>query len=72
MIRARQLKRVLMMLVSKSTIPTEVAEMKVLANEVNDIVSWKVMTKMDTIEKNRMLVAEQDRMKRLKLEAHNG
>lgn len=56
-IRSKILKRALMVLLSKNMIPTDRLEQKALLAEFNDIFNWKVMTKMDEIEKHRMLAA---------------
>jgi len=47
MIRSRQLKRCLMILMSKNTLPSKSKDLKAIINETNEMVSWKIMTKMD-------------------------
>jgi hypothetical protein len=56
-----------MILMNKSTLPLESKELQKLMEQTNEIVSWKVMTKMDEIERARQLNAEINRAKRSKL-----
>jgi hypothetical protein len=51
MIRSKILKRALMILMSKNPLPTERIHMKGLLAEFTDTFSWKVMTKMDEIDR---------------------
>lgn len=57
-----------MILMNKSTLPLESKELQKLMEQTNEIVSWKVMTKMDEIERARQLNAEINRAKRSKLQ----
>ena len=72
LIRSKILRRALMVLLSRNPIPVEKVALKALAAEFNETFSWKVMTKMDEIERQRQLAATQDQMKRQKLEAMRG
>lgn len=58
-----------MILMNKSTLPLESKELQKLMEQTNEIVSWKVMTKMDEIERARQLNAEINRTKRAKLQS---
>lgn len=57
-IQSRQLKRVIMILMSKNPLPTDVSEMSDLIQEFSETVSWKVMTKVDEIELHKKKMAE--------------
>ena len=72
MIRSKILKRALMILLYKNPIPLDKIKMKALLAEFNDTFSWKVMTRIDEIERQRQLAAAQDHMKRQKLESMQG
>ena len=72
LIRSKILKRALMVLLSKNTLPMDRLGMKALLAEFNDTFSWKVMTKMDEIERQRQLAATRDHEKRQKLERMRG
>ena len=61
-----------MILMSKNPLPTERVHMKALMAEFTETFSWKVMTKLDEIERQRQLAATQDSLKRQKLEAMRG
>ena len=56
-----------MILMSKSTIPLDSKALQKLMEQTNEMVSGKVMTKMDEIERSRQLNAEINRAKRAKL-----
>ena len=58
-----------MILMNKSTLPLESKELQKLMEQTNEIVSLKVMTKMDEIERARQLNAEINRTKRAKLQS---
>jgi len=58
-----------MVLLSKNPLPLEKIKMKGLMAEFTETFSWKVMTKMDEIERHRQLAKEQDNLKRQKLES---
>ena len=49
-----------MILVSKNPIPLDRVRLKALHVEFNETFNWKVMTKMDEIERQRQLAATQD------------
>ena len=51
LIRSKILRRALMVLLAKNPLPLDRAAMKGLYTEFNDTFSWKVMTKMDEIER---------------------
>lgn len=51
MIRSKILKRALMILMSKNPLPTERVHLKALMAEFTETFSWKVMTKIDEIER---------------------
>jgi len=51
LIRSKILKRALMVLLYKNPVPLDKVKMKGLLAEFNDTFSWKVMTKMDEIER---------------------
>ena len=53
---------------AKDPLPTDMEDMKELSAEFNELVSWKVMVKLDEIEHHRKKAAEQDRARRQKLE----
>lgn len=61
-----------MVLLSKNPLPLDKIRMKALLAEFNDTFSWKVMTKMDEIERQRQLAATMDQEKRQKLERMRG
>lgn len=61
-----------MILMSKNPLPLDRVKMKALTAEFNETFNWKVMTKMDEIERQRQLAATQDSLKRAKLEAMRG
>ena len=72
LIRSKILKRALMVLISRNPIPLDRVPMKALMAEFTDTFNWKVMTKMDEIERQRQLAAAQDHLKRQKLEKMRG
>ena len=72
MIRSKILKRALMILMSRNPLPVDKVKMKGLYAEFTDTFNWKVMTKMDEIERQRQLAATQDHLKRQKLEMMRG
>ena len=53
LIRSKILRRALMVLLNKSPPPVERIAMRALHAEFNETFSWKVMTKMDEIERQR-------------------
>ena len=57
LIRSKILRRALMVLMSKNPLPVERIATKALHAEFNETFSWKVMTKMDEIERQRQLAA---------------
>lgn len=61
-----------MVLMSKNPIPNDRIKMKGLLNEFTETFSWKVMTKLDEIERQRQLATEQSNLKRQKLEMMQG
>lgn len=71
LIRSRQLKRCFMILLSKAALPFEAKEMKKLIEQADEIVHWKVMNKMDDIDKTRQLQAEANRAKRAKIQGES-
>lgn len=46
-----------MILMARGPLPVDRAGMKALSAEFNDIFNWKVMTRMDEIERHRQLAA---------------
>lgn len=57
LIRSKILKRVLMVLMSKNPLPLDKVALRGLFAEFNETFNWKVITKMDEIEKQRLLAA---------------
>lgn len=57
LIRSKILRRALMVLLSRNPIPVDRVALKALAAEFSETFSWKVMTKMDEIERQRQLAA---------------
>ena len=57
-ITSRQLKNILMILMAKNPLPNDMEDMKELSAEFNELVSWKVMMKLDEIEHHRKKAAE--------------
>ena len=53
MIRSKMLKNALMILMSKNMLPTDRVKLKALIMEFRDTVQWKIMLKMDEVEKMR-------------------
>ena len=70
-IRARILRRALMILMSRAPVPDSRLELKALSQEFDHRFKMKVDAKVDEIEKQRQLVAEQDRIKRARLESQS-
>jgi GTP-binding protein EngB required for normal cell division len=68
LIRSRQLKRCFMILLSKQPLPFDAKEFKKLIEHSQEIVHWKIINKMDDIEKARQLAAEANRAKRAKFQ----
>ena len=68
LIRSRQLKRCFMILMSQSTLPIDAKAMQKLLEQTNEIISWKVMQKMDDIERSRKLAADNNRAVRARLQ----
>lgn len=57
-----------MILMSQSTLPTDSKAMQKLLEQTNEIISWKVMQKMDDIERSRKLAADNNRAMRARLQ----
>ena len=53
-----------MILMSKNPLPVDRIAMKALLVEFHETFSWKVMTKMDEIDRQRQLAVVQDSLKR--------
>ena len=53
LIRSKRLKRILMIVMSKNSLPKDSREMKALVSEFHETFQWKVMQKMDEIERAR-------------------
>ena len=53
LIRSKIMKRALMVLISKNPLPLDKIRMKALLAEFNDTFSWKVMCKVEDIERQR-------------------
>ena len=70
-IRARILRRALMILMSRAPVPDCRLELKALSQEFDHRFKMKVDAKVDEIEKQRQLAAEQDRIKRARLESQS-
>ena len=51
LIRSKTLKRALMVLLSKNPLPVDKIAMKALLTEFHETFSWKVMTKMDEVDR---------------------
>ncbi len=47
------MKRALLVLMLRGTIPTNTEEAKLVWSELDDIISWKIGAKMDEIEESR-------------------
>ena len=61
-----------MILLGKNPLPLNRVASKALFTEFNETFSWKVMTKMDEVERQRKIANEKDQEKRKKLEAMRG
>ena len=72
LIRSKRLKRILMIVMSKNSLPKDSREMKALVSEFHETFQWKVMQKMDEIERARNHAAVQKEMKRLKKDLGTG
>ena len=72
LIRSKMLRRALMILLGKNPLPLNRVASKALFTEFNETFSWKVMTKMDEVERQRKIANEKDQEKRKKLEAMRG
>ena len=70
-IRSRILRRALMILMSRNPIPDDRIELQTLSQEFDHRFKMKVDAKVDEIEKQRQLAAEQDRIKRARLESQS-
>lgn len=57
-----------MILMSQSTLPTDAKEMKKLLEQTNEIITWKVMQKMDDIERSRKIADDNNRAVRARLQ----
>ena len=69
MIRSQLLKNVLMILMSKNMLPTDRLKLKALISEFRDTVQWKIMIKMDEVEKMRQVAAAAKIQKRITLDS---
>lgn len=67
--RSKKLKNALMILLSKSTIPTDPDELQELYSDFHDTFNWKVQQKIDEVERFRRIQNEQDRIKRIRLQS---
>lgn len=47
------MKRALMMLMSKGTLPTDAQQLKMLYQEFSDTVGWKIILKIDELDNAR-------------------
>lgn len=65
MVKTYQLKRALMMLMVKGTLPSDSNKLKVLYEEFSDTVGWKIILKIDELEESRRradIAAEMNRL----------
>lgn len=53
---------------TKQPLPFDSVALKKALNDANEIIAWKVMNKLDEMEKNRKLVAEKNRALRAVME----
>ena len=66
------LKKALMILMSRNALPVDRLQQKALFSEFADTFSWKVMIKMDEIEKMRQHAAALKIQKRMIIESSDG
>ena len=67
-IRSKILRRALMILMTRNPVPDDRIELQTLSQEFDHRFKMKVDAKVDEIERQRQLAAEQDRLKRARLE----
>jgi hypothetical protein len=65
LIRSQMLKNALMILMSKNVLPQDRLKRKALISEFRDTVQWKIMLKMDEVEKMRQAAAAAKLQKRM-------
>ena len=65
LIRSQMLKNALMILMSKNVLPQDRLKRKALISEFRDTVQWKIMLKMDEVEKMRQAAAAAKLQKRI-------
>jgi hypothetical protein len=53
-IKSKKLQTALMILMTKRLLPSDIDEMKALIDEFNDLLSWKVMSKVDELARIRL------------------